>query len=472
MKLTDITIVDPTFRAYRKTITLETTIERELAYHQKTNPDRLSPRQTKAAHAALVMLRDLRSALRLDRTELNSHTLGAPLLRRPVSEILAEIFAGLPQPGKAQPTALEAALIDNMNTAGRQARCAAHEARLAWEIAYRASLGWFMIFNTLTVAPGEYHKVFSPQSTAFQHYIRRIDNICARAAYGSVRNAKGKDYHTYCAVVEEGAKHGRLHIHVLHMFEKLPHNAQDPNKALRVPYRRELNCFKAQWLHGFTSPIMVRYSPQDAYGQKGYRWPYDNRTNSSYLIRTPLHIAGYMSKYITKTYTSKKRANNLWRIRRSRNLGQHIPEALLSGLSPTQLLAIATCKSENLKINNRRMPRAIFQQEALRQYQKCQNRHSSNNPKPTLAQMAVHIAPIPSPLHSLRGSTRADQTRSLQNTIDTVTQTIGDTGAFDDAWRALKGRAKEVNAQYFRKSYMQGTTSNADHLYATAAHPQ
>lgn len=472
MKLTDVTIVDQTFRAYRRLTTLAETIQRQADYYQKSHPERYSPRHAKAAFAALARLTELKTALRLDSTELNSHTLGDRMLRLPVKDILAGIFDGLPLPGKAQPTDLEQALIDNMNTAGRQARCASHEARLAWEIAYRASQGWFMLFNTLTVAPGEYYKVFHPDSDAFQTYIRKIDNLCAKAAYGSTRNAAGKEYHTYCAVIEEGAKHGRLHIHVLHLFSHLPPEAQDPNKALRVPYRRELNVFKARWLHGFTSPIMVRYSPQDAYGKKGYRWPYDNRTQAAYLIRTPLHIAGYMSKYITKTYTSKKRTENLWRIRRTRNLGQTIPQELLSTLTPSQLLAVASCSSLNTKINNRRIPRAILQQEALRQYQKRRNSHSSKNRARTLAEMAEHIAPMPSPLHALRGSTRTTIINSLQKHTDTLTQVIKDTDEFDNAWRALKASAYALNQKYFRKSYIQGTTSNADHLYSTALNPQ
>jgi len=472
MKITDLTIVDPTYRAFRKLTTLAQTIEQNAEYYQKYHSALYSPRHATAASAALARLTDLKSGLRLDSTELNSHTLGQPELRLPVKDILAAIFTGLPMPGKAQHSPLEQALIDNMNTAGRQARCASHEARLAWEIAYRASQGWFMLFNTLTVAPGEYYKVFHPESDAFQKYIRQIDNLCAKAAYGSTRNAKGKEYHTYCAVIEEGAKHGRLHIHVLHLFSHLPAEAQDPNKALRVPYRRELNVFKARWLHGFTSPIMVRYSPQDAYGKKGYRWPYDNRTQQSYLIKSPLHIAGYMSKYITKTYTSKKRTENLWRIRRTRNLGQTIPQELLSTLTPSQLLAVASCNSLNTKINNRKIPRAILQQEALRQYNQRRNHHSSKNPIPSLAEMGEHIVRTPSPLHSLRGSTRTTITNSLQRHTHTLTQAIKDTDEFDNAWRALKASAYALNQKYFRKSYLQGTTSNADHLYSTAPNPQ
>jgi len=470
MRITDLTIVDKTYKAYRKIITLQETIAAQMEYHEKhSNNYTLSHRQN--ALAALDELKAMQSALRLDSTEVNSHPLGQPLLRLRVKDTLSWIFQDLEQPRKAVVTPLEQALIDNMNTAGRQARCASHEARLAWEIAYRSSQGWFMLFNTLTVAPGEYYKVFHPDSDAFQTYIRKIDNLCAKAAYGSTRNAKGKEYHTYCAVIEEGAKHGRLHIHVLHLFSHLPPEAQDPNKALRVPYRRELNVFKARWLHGFTSPIMVRYSPQDAYGKKGYRWPYDNRTQQSYLIKSPLHIAGYMSKYITKTYISEKRTENLWRIRRTRNLGQQIPTELLSTLTLQQLLAVASCNSLNLKINNRKIPRAILQQEALRQYQK-RNEQSSKNPGPTLSEMGEHIAPIPSPLHSLRGLTRKTITNNLRRHTDTLTQAIKDTEEFDNAWRALKASAYAINQKYFRKSYIQGTTSNADHLYSTAPHSQ
>lgn len=466
MNITDVATVDPTFKAYRRTITLAYSIEREAAYHQKVHPHAYSPAHAKAAEAALASLNALNSALRLDSTELNSHTLGEPLLRLPVRSILDSIFLGLPAPGRAQYTDLEQAVIDGMNTAGRQARAYAHQSRLAWEIAYRTKQGWFGVFNTLTVAPGNYHKVFSKRSRAFQDYIRKMDRIFAQAAYGSIRNAKGKEYHTYFAVVEEGAKHGRLHIHVVHMFKALPPQCLDPNRALSRPARRELTGLKTHWPYGFSSPIMVRYSPQDAYGRKGFRWPIDSRTNAPLVIKSPLHLAGYLSKYITKSYHSKKRSELLWRIRKSQRLGQHVLTELLSTLTLPQLLAVASCRSLHPKLNNSRIPTRQLTQAALRTYNL--RAASSKTPVSSLAEMGALIEPIPSLLTSLRGSTRTTQINSLQNATDTLTRIIKDADAFEQARGALKRAAKLINERYFHKGYTYGTTSSADHIYAAA----
>lgn len=468
MRITDVCVVSPEFKQYRKAVTLAETINKRLQYHTKN-----SKGQIRHVHVqrAKNLLEDLATytASRLDRDELKSNTpWGASMLRAPTREVVSWVFQGLPEPGPAQHDDLTAMIVNQMNELGRTQRAAQHQRTLAYEIAYRAQQGWFMIFNTLTVAPGEYYKVFSPKSTAFRDYIRDIDRKLAKATHGSVRNAqKAEDYHTYFAVVEEGAKNGRLHIHVVHLFANVPAGSEDPNKALAIPMRRELNTFKSNWRYGFSSPIMVRYAPNDAYGQLGYRWPYDLKTGGPKKVNSPIALASYMAKYITKSYISPKRTDTLWRVRKTQRLGRQLLTELLSTLTPPQLLAIASCPSLNTKLNNQKIPPAMLRQEALRSYQSGQCTADTST---TLQQMAKLLEPLPSLLHSSRDTTLTITTSNRQSIGLIRTNVQGDEATFEDAWAALKSAAQNIDKKYFRNStHAYGTTSTRDHLYAASS---
>jgi len=102
-------------------------------------------------------------------------------------------------------------------------RAAELKRRLAIELEQRNCEGWFIVFNTLTVSNYYLSKVFgNKDAKEFELYIRSLDRLFAKAAYGSVRAAKDKEYHSYFAVVERGSETGRLHIHCIHIFKSLP----------------------------------------------------------------------------------------------------------------------------------------------------------------------------------------------------------------------------------------------------------
>ena len=145
-------------------------------------------------------------------------------------------------PGKPQYTDLEQLIVQTMNETGKQARAKQARTLLSFEIAEKAQRGWYIIFNTLTVNSENYSKVFHRDSDDFQNYIRTVDRLTCQAITGSKRRKPNNDYHTYFAVVEEGSQTGRLHIHVVHFLRKLPIKARDPNRGLRLPYKRELTC--------------------------------------------------------------------------------------------------------------------------------------------------------------------------------------------------------------------------------------
>jgi len=462
MRITDLATVNPQYKEIRKAITLAQNINNRLNYHIRNTRELNDDHRTKAT-SVIHALEAYTS--RLDRDELKNYTpWGGSLLQAPTKEILAWVFKDLREPGPAQHDDLTQTIVQQMNTAGRDQRAGQHNKALAYEIAYRAQQGWFIIFNTLTVAPGNYYAVFGKNSMAFRDYIRDIDRKLAQAAHGTVRNAqKQNDYHTYFAVVEEGAQNGRLHIHVVHLFSHLPAGSEDPNKALPIPTRRELNTFKSNWKYGFTSPIMVRFAPNDAWGTAGYRWPYDLKTDKPLQIRSNQALAGYMAKYITKSYSSNKRSTTLWRVRKSHKLGRPLLAELLSTLTQNQLLAVASHPSLNVRLNNQKIPPAMLRQAALRLHH---NRLSTERRNAFTIAAVTNIQPLPSLLHSSRGSTRASLTHNLQNTIHTLTTYTNEEDT-SKAWEALKSASQTINKKYFKetiKAY--GTTSTRDHIYA------
>lgn len=468
MNITDATKASRHFRQYRKCLSLIQSIESRLAWYLKHMPDRVSPAHIAGAQRTCAQLTQISQIItRLDSNELKSHTLKYgprydDLIRRPTRDLLWDVFHTLPQPRPGQKTVMEQSIIDLMTEAGRNQRAEAHKAALMYEIAYRAAQGWYMIFNTLTVEDGNYNKVFTKDGAPFRDYIRHVSRLSAQASYGSIRNAIGKEHHTYFAVIEEGAKNGRLHIHVLHALQNLPKGSRDPNRALAIPYRRELSSLKALWPYGTSSPLMVRYSPLDAFGKAGYRWPYDTKKEKPMLVKSPLAIAGYMSKYIVKSYVSPKRSKLLWRVRKTQRLGNALIQELLSTLTPPQLLAVANCPSLNLKLNNKKIPAQLLRLQALLAYSRL-----STVDNPSLLAICKDLQPALSPLRAWRASNPNGRTFNPQKTGSTKTETIKGEDISDATWETLKAASSELSNRYLRVSTKpSGTTSTRDLIFS------
>lgn len=461
MRITDVVIKDKNFRQYRKIQTLSNAIQRELDYHCDHNAHMVSH----ALRQKVQQYQDqLETVLRLDSTTFKSYTQkSGDWLKEPNRKIVAALFSGLPKPGKNKPDDLRQAVLDQMVQTGKNARAAQQRTLLEHEIAYRAKNQWFMLFNTLTVRDGELSNVFSATSDAFQSYIRRIDALAAKASYGSVRKALSHDYHTYFAVVELGGNTGRLHIHCLHFLRDLPEGCNDPNYGKSLPDRRELTAFKSLWTYGFSSPVMVRYSPQDAYGLAGYRWPYDTRKQNALTIGSPLRIGSYMAKYITKSYTQEKRGEYQWRVRKTHRTGLAIITELLAPLTARQLLTVATCPTMTATLNRSRLPHQVLRLQSLSLYR---DRQLSDQTLTSLLDLGRCIEPRPSPLQCSLDITQISTIFSHQNfgNIQTINTKSADT--FDNTFRALQISAETINRKYFPHSNDRpGTTSIRDHYH-------
>lgn len=464
MRISDVITQDAQARDYHKAKTLLSSILRRLSFYERRLYHRLVPGQlwpgTKAAEnltsylAAEDYSEKLIAYYRLDIDAFKSPKPG--MLSQPVKVTMENLFPGLPAPCARQKTDTEQAILDNMTQAGIENRANVARSLLAYEIAYRAHQGWYMLFNTLTLQERHIGATFEKNSVYFKNYIRNFE----RALPGSDRDNKD---HTYFAVVEHGGKTGRLHFHVIHFFKDLPPEAKDPNFGRRLPNYWEINYFKRFWKFGWVVPKMVRYSPLDAYGKRGWRWPLDRDTGRPYEIGSPQRLATYMAKYINKSFANKKDKDQ-WRTRKTQNLGLPLLAELLSTFTPQELLNVATHDTMTARLNNQPIPPALLRKAALRLYRNRQNRRSSENPLPTLAAMAKNLSTRPSPLHASNVSIQTLTENNLQNIGHTRIADTANTDTFEETARKLLAAADTINAKYFsRPTGAYGSASTNDY---------
>lgn len=206
---------------------------------------------------------------------------------------------------------------------------------------------------------------------------------------------------------------------------------------------------------------MVRYSPLDAYGKAGYRWPLDPKTGGALEIGSPLRVASYIAKYITKGYNSWNRDKLLWRVRKTQTLGLQLLKIFTSKVSPMTNLILATDDSLTLRWNRTKIPSPILRLMAIKSYL---NQSSSNQSLLDIPTVAKHITPRLSPLHSLRASTRKRDGYSQQNTTRFTIESLLSEDAFNTAWQEASSVASQIEATYFPQTDGKyGTTGTDDY---------
>lgn len=467
MRISEVIKVDHEFRYYRKAQTLLQTIDARMHWYTRFMRQQVLPfHYSRAAQISMYLDRELASKKLT--WEVHAQLSARPILYLPTKQITEYIFSGLPEPRPARLTELEKSITELMTMRGRQIAANQHKFALMCEIAYRAKNGWYMIFNTLTVRPGAYYAVFTKDSQEFKRYIRRIDRLAAASSYDTIRAAIGRDYHSHFAVTEEGSKHGRLHIHCIHFLQKLPKGAYDPNLGKLKPTERELHCIRNIWTHGRSAPIIVRYSPNDAFGKLNYRWPIDFKTQEPMRIKSPLALANYLSKYITEGYNSCQRNKLLWRVKKSHKLGRQILDELTQQLSTLTLVAINQADNLRAKLNNQRIPQNLLRLSALRTLQ---SRLSTQPFKEytCLTDLAKRASPRLSPLHYSRASTQTIQTYNQQNSQNSSITASETEDTYKKAQEELYNAATKIDHKYFpRYNKIGGSTSTRDHIYTTS----
>ncbi len=333
-------------------------------------------------------------------------------------------------------------VMDELKSNGARARLAEHKWRMIEEIEYRASQGWYIVFNTLTVSNGNYKTVFSKGSQSWRNYVHVIDNAIGAEIYGSVRKAEAakedSPYHSYFAVVERGGKSGRLHIHVIHCFREIPGSwKKDPNRStFAPPVRRQIFPMKKIWQFGHSVPIACRFSDHDAFGRLGWCWPVvrDGRRYKPVALKPPIAIARYMCKYILKAYAQPlKKGVFTWRCRLSHGYGLGRLRAAIETIDRTTLWLFLSEPPKLLYTNNRLMPGERIRLECLRSLLKVKRNGLQENVESlsqlrTIRRSLMLVSPRQPIGERLRSLTKTTTVCSLQNTTTLDPQLMSGTG--------------------------------------------
>jgi len=250
------------------------------------------------------------------------------------------------------------------------------KARLIMEMIEAYKNEWHMIFNTITVKPEHYKEVFEKGSDIWRNYIRKIKRQLATSLYGSVRNAGGKDYFHYMAVVEEGASNGRLHIHCMLFMKdlvkrdeegrKVAGMVKDPNYGKNPPTYREIEEMCWHWEYGHSQFIPIRFSNSDPWGKMGWVWPVmsDGQPLPSSSIEK---IASYMTKYILKSKDNKGEAK--WRTKTDRQLGLRQLQSTLRKMEMKPLVSLVkyTKHPVPIQLYGNKVPVKLIRQKAVKE---------------------------------------------------------------------------------------------------------
>lgn len=390
------------------------------------------------------------------------------LLRMPSQRIMDYVFDNLPPPRKAQLSDLENHMATLMTKRYHQAMAKQHYFALMCEIAYRAKQGWYFVFNTLTVKPEYYSHAFSHDSPFFRAYIQKVNRAAGKSACGSIRKSKEIDFHSYLGCTEQGSQNGRLHLHVLHCFKTLPDGCTDPNYGKAEPKERCLYYFHGLWSAGRSEARMVRYSPNDAYGLSGFRWPVEK--GEPLKVKSPLAVANYISKYIEQGYDTCLRRKLQWRVKKSHKLGHGLLNEMLEPLSTSTLWVIVSLDALNLKLNNTPIPLPLMRHLSLKILQ---GRLSSQSTSvsTTLTTLAKRTMPRLSPLHCLRASTKTILESSRASSQFLSTLGLNETVTYEAALDELRTQLRIINRKYFLSNIgIVGSASASHTVYKRPQH--
>jgi len=202
--------------------------------------------------------------------------------------------------------------------------------RIINEVETAAENGWFVVFNSLTLAPHQI-EAFESSENVIRDHMRNLGRA-VNENLGIPKSQPYTDNFKYICVPELGGKNGRLHFHTLCFFRALPKGCMDPNQGANVPLKREITALKRFWPAGFSAPIACRFS-LDAYTTKlNWKWPVARTGDDVEPIKSlpPVAVAHYLTKYVRKNsdegMTLCPTTKRNYRIRMSRNFGLNLME--------------------------------------------------------------------------------------------------------------------------------------------------
>ena len=307
--------------------------------------------------------------------------------------------------------------------------------KIQYQMQESHSKGHFIVFNTLTVNNHNYATVFQ-NGKAYTDYLRKITN----AVTTPTERSMGIKNHHHFAVVEEGDKNGRLHIHSIHMLARLPHGCSDPNTYKLDPTEQEIYYFKHYWKWGNSCPIAVRFGPSDAYTLSGWRWP--TKDGQPIQGRPPSQLANYVGKYVNKAQHTTPEAIK-WRTKMSRGLGTTILKLVLYPMTQSQLLEIIQLPSTKpYKIMGKQIPKILLKRQAMKYWL---DRALSGNKKIKYYNLILELTPQPSIVKQWTGLTHKRTRYSLPNTPSTPTENSMTTDTSKKLLQNITQTEKNIN---------------------------
>jgi len=346
-------------------------------------------------------------------------------------DIMRSLYGRYLRPTGESMSDLEQKVCDRMQRVCVKGRGVSYATRLADEMVRAEERGWYIVFNTLTVRPGELERVFHKKSKAFSRYIQKVERAIM-ARFGPIRTMEqqkkdGIEFHKYFAVVERGTLGRRLHIHVLHFCRKLP-NDVDPNRGKAIPSRRECLGFRGFWEYGFVKPYAVRSNAMDSYAKLGWAWPVEKQETGGYApikAKSVYAMARYVTKYVTKAYVETKQ-KDAFRCRMTRNLGTETARKIVETLSDPALMIVSQLRDPRLVQIPGRMKVDL---RTLRRL--CHKRILRQLPETMLMPAMLRISPRPGLIERLRTMTRKNRTCSSQSIGRIETRNMTNTVIFD-----------------------------------------
>ena len=274
--------------------------------------------------------------------------------------------------------------------------------RAAQQAKWAEQRGWYPVFDTLTIDNSHYSHAVDVVTQGWTDYKRAITREVGRQVYGSWRQASKhpqSDYVHHMCVVEQGKRTGRLHLHVLWFFRDLPQSwRRDPNAYDRTARKRSITAMRKYWPFGFvTEHIAVRTHPGDVYGQLGWTWPVDKRTNKGLRSSTLDAIGAYMSKYMSKSFGYR------FRTRFSRGFGvQKLREQIWQIASRRQsrwlLRPMSSIREMEYPVTHRsliRIPPLLLQRESRRiRRLVCLQAHPTLTAKRIILRRSLEMVPL------------------------------------------------------------------------------
>lgn len=349
-----------------------------------------------------------------------------------------------------KPSKMQSQYLDNLKKSNQQARKNELIYRLTCAISIGQRKGHFLLFNTLTVSPEYYNMVFKRGSNQFINYIKNFDQIC-----------KTKNDHQYFGCIEHGSKTNRLHFHVFHILKKVPIHWTDPNRGKNPPINRIQTQAIGLWKYGFSTPIIVRTTPGDAWGYKLHHvWPYEANKEGGLPHYKPIEpgtagkLANYIGKYLNKQQSIKKGIYT-WKTRMSQNLGLEPIIQTMKLLSDNSLLLLATHKNPTITQKTIRVPPSIIIKEATRELLRRKKKNNLNT-----LQLAMTLRPQDSLEKQLIDLTQRKQRSNSVSTGTTETQNSINT-AISECNILLNQKTNEL---------MQGFTYNHSPSYVGSHH--